>query len=96
MAWRDFQASRKMAYGKTLLKLQKRFIGLIAGKGSRYHADLLLLLLLFARSSAGTLENPSRAPRSGKPTSPTPRKRRLWRETGKGRDQRGEVIEGAV
>ena len=30
-----------MAYGETLLKLQKRFVGLIAGKGGRYHADPL-------------------------------------------------------
>jgi hypothetical protein len=29
------------AYGETLLKLQKRFVGLIAGKGDRYHADPL-------------------------------------------------------
>jgi hypothetical protein len=37
----DFEAGRNMAYGKTLLKLQKRFVGLIAGQGGRYHADLL-------------------------------------------------------
>jgi hypothetical protein len=29
------------AYGETLLKLQKRFVGLIAGKGGWYHADPL-------------------------------------------------------
>jgi hypothetical protein len=35
------QADRNKAQGKTLLKLQKRFVGLIAGKGGRYHADPL-------------------------------------------------------
>jgi hypothetical protein len=28
---------QKQAQGKTLLKFQKRFVGLIAGKGGRYH-----------------------------------------------------------
>ena len=41
MVWGDFEAGRNLAYGETLLKLQKRFMGLIAGKGGRYHADPL-------------------------------------------------------
>jgi hypothetical protein len=36
-----YEAGRNLAYGETLLKLQKRFVGLIAGKGGRYHADPL-------------------------------------------------------
>jgi hypothetical protein len=36
MVWGDFEASRNFAYGETLLKLQKRFVGLIAGNGGRY------------------------------------------------------------
>jgi hypothetical protein len=30
----DFEAGRNKAYGEALLKLQKRFVGLIAGKGA--------------------------------------------------------------
>jgi hypothetical protein len=41
MVWGDFEEGRNLAYGETLLKLQKRFVGLIAGKGGRYHADPL-------------------------------------------------------
>jgi hypothetical protein len=41
MVWGDFEAGRNLAYGETLLKLQKRFVELIAGKGGRYHADPL-------------------------------------------------------
>jgi hypothetical protein len=37
----DFEAGRHEAHGETLLKLQKRFVGMIAGKGGRYHADPL-------------------------------------------------------
>jgi hypothetical protein len=37
MVWGDFEAGRNLAYGETLLKLQKRFVELIAGKGGRYH-----------------------------------------------------------
>jgi hypothetical protein len=31
--WGDFEAGKNLAYGETLLKLQKRFVWLIAGKG---------------------------------------------------------------
>jgi hypothetical protein len=41
MMWGDFEAGRNKAYGEILLKLQKRFVGMIAGKGGRYHADPL-------------------------------------------------------
>jgi hypothetical protein len=41
MVWGDFEVGRNRAYGETLLKLQKRFVGLITGKGGRYHADTL-------------------------------------------------------
>jgi hypothetical protein len=41
MVWGDFEAGRNLAYGETLLKIQKRFVGLIAGKRGRYHADPL-------------------------------------------------------
>jgi hypothetical protein len=50
MGWGDFEAGRNMAYGETLLKLQKRFVGLIAGKGGRYHANPLF-------SGCGVLKN---------------------------------------
>jgi hypothetical protein len=33
----DFEAGRNKAYGGTLLKLQKRFVGLIVGKVGRHH-----------------------------------------------------------
>jgi hypothetical protein len=44
MMWGDFEAGRNRAYGETLLKLlklQKRFVRLLAGMGGRYHADPL-------------------------------------------------------
>jgi hypothetical protein len=41
MVWGDFEVGRNRAYGETLLKLPKRFEGLIAGKRGRYHADPL-------------------------------------------------------
>ena len=41
MVWWDFGAGRNGAQGETLLKLQKRFVGLIAGRGGLYHADPL-------------------------------------------------------
>jgi hypothetical protein len=33
MVWGDFEAGKNLAYGETLLKLQKKFVGLIAEKG---------------------------------------------------------------
>jgi hypothetical protein len=41
MVWGNFDADRNKAQGETLLKLQKRFVGLIAGKSGCYHADSL-------------------------------------------------------
>jgi hypothetical protein len=41
MVWRNFEADRNKAQGETLLKLPKRFVGLIADKSGRYHADPL-------------------------------------------------------
>jgi hypothetical protein len=41
MVWGNFEADRNKAQGETLLKLQKRFVGIIAEHGGRYHADLL-------------------------------------------------------
>ena len=35
MMWGDFEAGRNKAQGEVLLKLQKRFVGMIAGKGGR-------------------------------------------------------------
>jgi hypothetical protein len=39
--WGNFETDRNKAQGEILLKLQKRFIGIIVGKGGRYHADPL-------------------------------------------------------
>jgi hypothetical protein len=41
MVWGNFEADRNKTQGETLLKLQKRFLSIIAGKGGRYHADPL-------------------------------------------------------
>jgi hypothetical protein len=43
MVWGNFEADRNKAQGETLLKLQKRFVGIIPGKGAGgcYHADPL-------------------------------------------------------
>jgi hypothetical protein len=43
MIWGDFEVGRILAYGETLLKLQKRFVGLIAGKGTGIMQTLCLL-----------------------------------------------------
>jgi hypothetical protein len=39
--WGNFEVDRNKAKGETLLKLQKRFVGLITGDGGHYHADPL-------------------------------------------------------
>ena len=39
MAWGDFQGSRNVTVADSLLKLQKRFVGIIAGKQGKYHSD---------------------------------------------------------
>jgi hypothetical protein len=41
MVWGNFETDRNMVQGETLLKLQKKFVSIIAGQGGRYHADPL-------------------------------------------------------
>ena len=41
MVWGDFQEGRNVTLGSSLLRLQKRFAGLVAGRTGRYHADPL-------------------------------------------------------
>ena len=41
MAWGGFSADRNKVQGEALLRLQKRFVGLMAGKVGLYHADPL-------------------------------------------------------
>ena len=42
MVWGDFVGGRNQTTGGALLRYQKRFAGLVAGKRGRYHADPLL------------------------------------------------------
>ena len=41
MVWGDFEACRNLTRGAALLRAQKRFVGLMAGKRGLYHADPL-------------------------------------------------------
>ena len=41
MVWGDFQGARNATLGGSLLRYQKRFAGLVAGKRGGYHADPL-------------------------------------------------------
>jgi hypothetical protein len=41
IVWENFEADRNKVQGETLLELQKRFVGIIAGQRSCYHADPL-------------------------------------------------------
>ena len=41
IVWGDFQGDRNKTIGGNLLKLQKRFAGMVAGATSRFHADPL-------------------------------------------------------
>ena len=41
MVWGDFQGCRNKVLGDSLLRHQKRFAGLVAGKRGLYHADPL-------------------------------------------------------
>ena len=41
IVWGDFMGGKNVTTGKTLLKYQKRFAGIIAGKNGIYHADPL-------------------------------------------------------
>ena len=42
MVWGDFQGNRNQTLAESLLRLQKRFAGIIAGKRGRYHLDPIL------------------------------------------------------
>ena len=42
MVWGDFKGARNATLGDSLLRYQKRFAGLVAGRRGRYHADPLL------------------------------------------------------
>ena len=42
MVWGDFKGARNATLGDSLLRYQKRFAGLVAGRTGRYHADPLL------------------------------------------------------
>ena len=39
--WEDFKAGRNRTHGEVFLRLQKRFVGLVAGKRGVYHVDPL-------------------------------------------------------
>ena len=41
IVWGDFQEGRNIGVGESLLRLQKRFMGLVAGKRGRFHTDPL-------------------------------------------------------
>ena len=41
MVWGDFEADRNRTQGEALLRFQKRFVGLMAGKRGVYHVDPL-------------------------------------------------------
>ena len=42
MAWGDFQGNRNVTLGESLLRLQKRFAGIIAGKKGKFHSDPIM------------------------------------------------------
>merc|ERR1712055_809436 len=42
MVWGDFKGARNATLGDSLLRYQKRFAGLVAGKRERFHVDPLL------------------------------------------------------
>jgi hypothetical protein len=44
IVWGNFEADRNMAPGQPLLKLQKKFVGIIAGQRGYYHADPLFAM----------------------------------------------------
>ena len=44
MVWGDFREGRNVTLGGSLLRYQKRFAGLVAGKRGWYHADPLFAL----------------------------------------------------
>ena len=41
MVWGDFIEGRNTVLGESLLRYQKRLVGMIAGRGGKYHADPL-------------------------------------------------------
>ena len=42
MAWGDFEGNRNIGLGDSLLKLQKRLVGIIDGRRNKYHSDPIL------------------------------------------------------
>ena len=42
MVWGDFREARNVTLGASLLRYQRRFAGLVAGQGGRYHADPMM------------------------------------------------------
>ena len=42
MVWGDFAGNRNKALGESLLRLQKRFAGIIAGRRGKYHSDPIM------------------------------------------------------
>ena len=42
LVWGDFRGARNVTLGESLLRYQKRFAGLVAGRRGLYHADPLL------------------------------------------------------
>ena len=42
MAWGDFQGNRNLTLAESILRLQKRFAGIIAGKRGKYHSDPIM------------------------------------------------------
>ena len=42
MVWGDFEGGRKKTVGATLLRHQKKLVGMVAGERGKYHADPLL------------------------------------------------------
>ena len=52
MIWGDFKESHNLTLGSSLLKLQKRLVGIIAGEFGKYHSDPL-----FARFSILKVED---------------------------------------
>ena len=47
IAWGDFRGNHNSKQGGSLLRLQKKFVGIISGKNGRYHADPLFADLKF-------------------------------------------------
>ena len=62
MVWGDFEGDRNKTLGGALLRLQKRLVGLIAGRRGLYHADPLFArfgVLKVGLSSSGSMPDSS-------------------------------------